>query len=140
MYQLSKIAIQPLPYSNSLIYFLLKNNTHFMRWYSTFNFINSKYIYNNSIQNYKYNISFQYTCMNSNIHNKYNDIINSTLTIKHCNDIYNEIIKQEIKYINSNEWCHSRLDYKINTSYIIKKNGEIVNDIDLIKKISNNTL
>ena len=78
--------------------------------------------------------------MNSNIHNKYNDIINSTLTIKHCNDIYNEIIKQEIKYINSNECYHSKLDYKIQTSYIIKKNGEIVNDIDLIKKISNNTL
>ena len=140
MYQFSKIAIQPFPYSNSLIYFLLKNNTGFMRWYNNFNFTNSKYLYNNTIQNYKYNISFQYTCINSNIHNKYNDIINSTLTIKHCDNIYKETIKQEIKYIYSNESSHSRLHYKINTSHIIKKNGEIDNDIDLMKKISNNTL
>jgi hypothetical protein len=140
MYQLSKIAIQPLPYSNSLLYMLLKNNSEFNRWYSSFDFINNKYLYSNTIQKYEYNICFQYSCINNNFNYKCNDIINSSLTLKHNDNIYNEFIKQEIQYTKPYDGPYCNWDYEINTNYIIKKNGEIDNDIDLIKTISNNKL
>ena len=140
MYQFAKIAIQPLPYSNSLLYVLLQNNMEFMRWYNCFDFTNSKYQYNSAITPYKYNICFQYSCINNNINCKYNDIINSSLTLQHNDNIYNEIVTHEILYTKPNDSPHYNLDYKINTKYIINKNGEIDNGIDLIKLISNSKL
>jgi len=146
MYNFSKIAIQPFPYSNSLLYLLLKNNIHFIRWYNNFDFMNNNYQHTNMINNHEYNIQFQYNCIhNQNNNTAYHDIIKGTLLLKYHENVYTETIKQKIKYNDpiTIPYFNYYRDYDIKTEHLIKKNNKIVNNVNLcnlIETISNNKL
>ena len=137
MYKYAKIAIQPFPYSKSLMFSILKTNNEFTYWYNNFDFIHNTYYYNHNARDYNYSIQLRYDCIKDKYcSGEFHDVITGKLSLNIGDDNHNESIRHKIKYFTANDYYipFINLDYKIKTEYSITKNNKKFNDLQLLQK------
>ena len=142
MHPYIQFAVQPIPYSRSLLYPLLLKNTAFQQWYQTLVTFDQVYRHKHCSPLLTYNYSYRYqTQPEMHYLHKYPAVDNITcnLSVVHNKRVYAESIRHKVHYVPLNKahsWSSPNgLDYIIQTEYAVKMDGELIHYDEIDKEL-----